>query len=111
MTKPRFRRQFDKSLKYKGETNNLPSKTVPDMSIGLEQLLANHTRGINQEHLYREGIYSDQEIPKFDDFTDRDDFYDTLIEKKKLVEEQILKEKELLKQQREPEKQPEKPTE
>jgi hypothetical protein len=54
----------------KGETNNSPSMTVPDMTLTVKQLLHNHSRGIHSEVSHNEPMYFDSEIPIIDDITD-----------------------------------------
>lgn len=86
-----FRRQFDpKKTKTIGQTFTKPSLTIPDMSIGVKQLLLNHTRGINNAVHHNEGIYSEQEIPIFDDITDKIAYLEDL-KQQQLELEQVIK--------------------
>ena len=55
---------------FKGETNNSPSMTVPDMTLTVKQLLHNHSRGIHSDVSLNEPMYFDSEIPIIDDITD-----------------------------------------
>lgn len=79
MTK--FRRQFQSNRKpSKGETNNLPSLTTPDMSLSILELLTNHSRGIHSDvYVHQSPQYFEQEIPKFDDITESDEYKQNLL--------------------------------
>ncbi len=71
MKRHNIRTQFDPTYKgSKGEINNLPSQTVPDMSLTVSELLQNHARGITNSVNTNEGQFFDTEIPKHDDITD-----------------------------------------
>jgi len=53
--------------------------TEPDQNLSIPQLLEKHSRGlpvINQR--YQEGIYSDSEIPVFDDLNDLMEYKEAL---------------------------------
>lgn len=90
--KRKFKRQFDPGyLQAKGEKIDSNSMTIPDMSIGIKQLLLNHTRGLGLG-TYHEGIYSDMEIPIFDDITDKDTYIAELHQQKLDLQKQIDKE-------------------
>lgn len=66
----KFRRNFTQ-LESKPEINGKPSKTIPDMTLSMRQLLDNHTRGVASAVKHYDGQYfEDQEIPIFDDLTD-----------------------------------------
>lgn len=74
-----FRRQFNKEYKGDpGEKNTLPSMTQPDQSLTVAQLMKNHTRGTLSGVSEREPQYFDQEIPNFDDITERKDYIEML---------------------------------
>lgn len=88
MTK--FKRQFDPRKKLKsGLTTTLPSQCIPDMNIGIKQLLINHTRGLITE---KAGIYSNTEIPIFDDITDKMSYLEDIKTQAKEIGKQIKKE-------------------
>lgn len=71
--------QFNPSYKgTKGDTNNLPSLTVPDMNIGIKQLLKNHTRGISSNIKLHEPQYFETEIPNFIDQVEKDQYNNML---------------------------------
>jgi len=70
----RIRKQFQDPYYMPGETNNSPSLTVPDQTLGIKELLLNHTRGISSNVKMYEGQYFDTEIPIIDDLTDLDAF-------------------------------------
>lgn len=91
----KFRRQFDNSYKpEKGIVNKKPSQTRPDMSIGIKQLLINHTRGIHSDIKSHTGIFTDDDVPTFLDLTERDEYHQDLIARKNALEAQILQERE-----------------
>lgn len=74
-----FKTQFDKSYSgTSGEENNEPSKTVPDMNIAVRTLLERHSRGMSVDVVERIPNYSETEIPRFDDITDRNDWLESL---------------------------------
>lgn len=83
--RPTIQRQFDPNYhNIQGEVNTLPSETIPDMSIGIKQLLINHTRGINTDIKNYESMY-DMDVPQLDDITDLEKFkYDNKIKQDKL---------------------------
>jgi hypothetical protein len=67
----RLKKQFQTDpYEMIGEINNSPSLTVPDQSLGVKELLLNHTRGISSNVKIYEGEYYDTEIPIIDDLTD-----------------------------------------
>ncbi len=72
-TMRKLRKQFN-YYDMPGETNNSPSLTVPDQTLGIKELLNNHTRGISSNVKMYEGQYFDTEIPQIDDLTDLDAF-------------------------------------
>jgi hypothetical protein len=67
----RLKKQFQ-SQPYEmlGEENTMPSLTVPDQTLGIKELLINHSRGISSNVKNYEGEYYDTEIPIIDDLTD-----------------------------------------
>lgn len=68
-----YKTQFDKSYSgTSGEENHEPSKTVPDMNIAVRTLLERHSRGMSVDVVERIPNYSETEIPRFDDITDRE---------------------------------------
>jgi len=88
----KFNTQFDKHLTFKGEVNNSPSLTVPDMSLTIKQLLTNHTRGIHSDVSINEPQYFDYEIPQIDDITDLHAFRRDLQLRKQALELKIKEE-------------------
>jgi len=90
---PRLRKQFQTTpLKFKGETNDLPSLTVPDLTLTIKQLLVNHSRGIQSDVSHNEPMYFDTEIPIIDDITDLDAFRQDLKEREKALSLKIKQE-------------------
>ena len=62
----RIKKQFQTDPYYMpGETNTQPSLTVPDQTLGIKELLNNHTRGISSNVKMYEGQYFDTEILAF----------------------------------------------
>lgn len=77
----------------KGKTMDPESKTVPDMSLTISQLLANHTRGRSSDINVREPLYFETEIPTIRDITDVQRFRDGLEEKLAQVNDFIAQER------------------
>lgn len=73
----------------KGEYNDQPSQTVPDMSLTIPELLQNHARGITTGLHQNTGEYFDTPIPRFDDITDEIAYKEQLAERVKEVEAKI----------------------
>lgn len=95
MATKKFKRQWDKSYKGSpGEINELPSQTVPDMSLTIPELMLNHTRGILTDIHENKGDYFDTEIPQFDDILDIIAYKDQITQRLKDVEAQIKAQKE-----------------
>lgn len=95
----RFRTQFTPSyIGAIGEVNELPSETVPDMSLTIHELLTNHTRGMGTGIRHMEGEYfEDTEIPRFDDLTDMVAYKQDLVDRARELEQRIEEEKKNLK--------------
>jgi uncharacterized membrane protein YukC len=95
--KPKFKTQFNSE--YQGVFDEQPtgdSKTLPDQTLSIQQLLINHTRGIPSNVSQREGEYFDTEIPRHDDIIDAKEYAESLQERKKELEEQAkIDEKEI----------------
>lgn len=90
---PRLRKQFQTTpLKFKGETNDQPSLTVPDLTLTIKQLLVNHSRGIQSDVSHNEPMYFDTEIPIIDDITDLDAFRQDLKAREKALSLKIKQE-------------------
>ena len=90
---PRVRKQFQTTpLKFKGETNDQPSLTVPDLTLTIKQLLVNHSRGIQSDVSHNEPMYFDTEIPIIDDITDLDAFRQDLKAREKALSLKIKQE-------------------
>lgn len=68
----KIRRQFNEQYKgSQGEPKSeKPSKTQPDMTISIKQLLLNHVRGIPSNVGIREDGYYETEIPVITDLND-----------------------------------------
>lgn len=82
---PRIRRQFNPDYKGSpGETFTQKSKTIPDQSLTIREILINHSKGIptNINH-HEQGQFLDQEVPRFDDITELMEY------KQQLQQEQI----------------------
>lgn len=89
----RIRKQFEINRPPSlGEINNQPSCTIPDMTLTILELLKNHTRGEYSDVAHNEGIYSETEIPVFDDMTDRDNYIESLKTRKNDLEHDIKQE-------------------
>ena len=94
-----IRRQFNDNYEgSKGEKNNLPSQTQPDMSLSVKDLLRNHSR--SSEVAMRKPQYFDTEIPQFDDITEAIEYKKDLEERAKELGQQIKDEKEVAKTKR-----------
>jgi len=88
-----LRKQFqEKPYKPNGEINNSPSLTVPDQTLGIKDLLRNHTRGISSNVKIYEGEYYDTEIPIIDDLTDLDAFRQDLKRRETALKAKIKEE-------------------
>lgn len=68
------------------------SKTVPDMSLTIPELLRNHTRGIHSEINQAEALYFDTEIPNIQDITDLEEYKLQLKQRQKEVEIKLKQE-------------------
>lgn len=89
----RFRLQFDFAYGgTKGQEHTKDSKTVPDMSLTVRQLLENHTRGNNDPSIIKTPVYFDIEVPTIRDITDVEAF-------KEQLEHQLAKTKDFLVQE------------
>ncbi|AXL15469.1 hypothetical protein [Microviridae sp.] len=74
----------------KGETNNKPSMTVPDMHLTIQELLLSHTRGVEPNvKYYDENAYFEGEIPVFDDIAEVYEFRENLKTQINALDEQI----------------------
>lgn len=80
---------------FKGETNNSPSMTVPDMTLTVKQLLHNHSRGIHSDVSHNEPMYFDHEIPNIDDITDLVAFRNDIKAREKALKAKIKEENDL----------------
>ena len=90
-TMRKLRKQFN-YYDMPGETNNSPSLTVPDQTLGIKELLNNHTRGISSNVKMYEGQYFDTEIPQIDDLTDLDAFREDIKAREKALKAKIKEE-------------------
>ena len=63
------------------------------MSLTIQELILNHTRGISSNVHHNEGQYFETEIPIFADITDRIAYQTDLNDRLKAVEIQIKKER------------------
>lgn len=81
------RMQFDGSYKgWEPEKNTLPSRTQPDMTLTMRELLINHTRGLGVNASEHEPLYFDTEIPQLDDMTDIEEYRQFLEDEKNEIE-------------------------
>ena len=87
----RFRTHFDPKPpvlpKYDKE-----SLTQPDMSLTVRQIMNNHTRGHGLGVKTREGIYSESEIPVFEDISDMQNHLEYLKEQEEILQREIKEE-------------------
>ena len=75
-----------------GRKFTLDSKTLPDDSLSIKQLLINHTRGLGIVPT-RNGIYTgDTVAPRYVDLNDRKDAVDALRQRIDAAKESIAKE-------------------
>jgi hypothetical protein len=91
--KPRFRIQFD--FDYQGHPGTEiegESKTIPDMSLTVSQLLQNYARGIDGKLSEKNPLYFDITVPVINDLLDVEQFRDQLKEKLKETEQFIKNE-------------------
>jgi len=89
-----IRTQFNP--KYHGTSQPIPdqsSLTVPDLNMGIRDLLNNHSRGLPLGAYEKKGEYFDTEIPRFDDLTDMIEYREMLHEKHKDLMAQVENEK------------------
>lgn len=91
-----FRTQFEPNYKgARGEINNEPSMTEPDMALSVAELLKNHARGKSIDAMHYEGEYfEDEEIPHFTDLTEMQQYKEELVKRTKELEKQIKDEQE-----------------
>lgn len=124
-----IRRAYDPNYNgSKGEVNSLPSRTQPDMSLTIPELMRNHTRQLSSDIHINEGEFFDEEIPRFDDITEKIAYKDQLKadlketeakaksenatnRKKRLSDEKLKKEQDLANAKKLLENQPKTPTE
>lgn len=101
MSKPKIRKQFNDPMKgIIGEINDMPSMTVPDMNLSIQQLLQNHTRGVHSDvHDYGvdEG-YLEQEIPQINDITELKERRANLYSEQRTIQQEIEEREQELKQ-------------
>ena len=94
----KIRTQFDEARKKsKGTVFYLESKTLPDQTLSVRQLLINHTRGIPVPT--NTGQFFDEEIPVIQDINDLQDFREKVKSKQLDLEDlisQVKAEKEKL---------------
>lgn len=67
----KFRHQFEE--KYKGSASDIKfgkSRTVPDLSLTINEMLEQHTRGQGLSVAIKEGHYFETVIPRLEDITD-----------------------------------------
>lgn len=79
-------------MDYKGsetEVNTLPSKTQPDMTLSMRELLVNHTRNLGLPGTVYEPMYYDVEIPQMDDITDIEEYRQFLQDEKAESEKRL----------------------
>jgi hypothetical protein len=77
----------------KGEYNDKPSMTIPDMHLTIQELLLNHTRGIEPNvKYYDENAYFDGEVPVFEDIAEVYEFRENLKTQINALDEQIKQE-------------------
>lgn len=92
----KFSYQFDEN--YKGSFDSKgggESKTQPDMTLSIKELLLNHTRGLTDPSIVKEGIYlGDEEVPIFKDLTEMYEAREKLMAQKLEIEEAIKAEEE-----------------
>lgn len=80
--KSKFRHNYDGEI-YPGKKMDTTSHVVPDDALTIQQLLVNHTRGIEFNQPL-DGFYSDvTEIPTFFDISEAQEFYEDLQLKQK----------------------------
>lgn len=96
----RIRKQFQSDYYMPGQTNNSPSLTVPDQTLGIKELLNNHTRGISSNVKLYEGQYFETEIPVIDDLTDLEAFRADLKAREIALNTKIKADDELKRQKR-----------
>jgi hypothetical protein len=88
-----FYTQFTNTPNFKGKKMDDEVHTIPDQTMGIRQLLDNHSRGIPLGVNTRVGEYFDTEIPRFDDLTDMLEYKRQLMEKNKELNKLIREEK------------------
>lgn len=91
--KPRFRTQYNYNENPTlGSKNTAESMTQPDMSLTARQLFMNHTRGHALGVMAKKGIYSETDIPYFEDIVDMKEYGEHLKEQQKILEKEIKEE-------------------
>jgi hypothetical protein len=88
-----FYTQFTNTPNFKGKKMSDEVHTIPDQTMGIRQLLDNHSRGIPLGVNTRVGEYFDTEIPRFDDLTDMIEYKRQLMERNKELNKLIREEK------------------
>ena len=89
----RFAIQFD--LNYRGidrDKSEGESQTIPDMNLTVRQLMANHTRGIDNKIHEKQAGYFDIQVPSIQDWTDVEKY-------KQQLERELVKTKEFIKKE------------
>lgn len=86
----KFRTQFNGNYQGTPQQKNWGDhQTRPDMTIPLEQMLINHTRGLGGLQ-FREGIYTDDvEAPWYTDILELKEHKEELVRKQKEIEAEI----------------------
>lgn len=86
----KFRTQFNPHYKGAvGSKNTAESMVQPSQNLTVRQLLKNHTRGMGLGVPFKQGIYTEQEVPIFEDITDAVAYKELLEQKLKTVKEDI----------------------
>lgn len=89
---PRFKVQFTFDVHEGKQMDTDTIKTQPDMSLTVQQLLLNHTRGA-QNPMEKEPLYFEMTVPTLKDITDVQQYRDYLKEKVQKVDQWIKDDK------------------
>lgn len=90
----KFRTMYMPYTPNPGTINKEESLCRPSQSLSARQLYENHTRGHMIGVNVREGIYSETEVPWFEDITDMMAHKEHLAEQAKILEKEIMAESE-----------------
>jgi hypothetical protein len=98
----RFKVQFSVLVRDpatpRGEINDQPSLTEPDMHMSVQQMVDRFTHGKHTGQVVRQPMFFDIPIPNIEDITDLESYYDDIMDRGAQIKRQIDLEKEAQKE-------------